>query len=548
NGGTLLGVAPSAPFAFNWASVAAGTYSITVRATGSNGLSTTSAPVSVTVTAPAAPVVALTSPVAGASFVAPASVSIAATATTTQGTISQVEFFNGGTLLGVASSAPFAFNWANVAAGTYSITAKATGSNGLTTTSAPVSVTVTAPAAPVVALTSPVAGASFVAPASVSIAATATTTQGTISQVEFFNGGTLLGADTTAPFSFNWTNAAAGTYSITARATGSNGLATVSAPVNVNVIAPIAPTVLLTAPVNGATFAAPTTLTINANATTTQGTVAQVEFYNGATLLGADTTAPYSFIWTNVAAGSYTLTAKAIGSNTLAATTAPVTITVTAAPTGPVAVGRWPLDAVTGGLTSDSSGNNNHGVVSGTYNLAAGTIGQAIQLNPVNGGVVTQRGVIDPTRSYTVSLWVKLNQTTGTQTFVSLPGNTVSTFYLQLGGWLHGGFVMDVYPSDSTAVEDYAAASTTIPIANQWYHIAGVYDAAAKQVRMYVNGRLEGQVPAPGGSFANTGSLAFGFAKYGGARSDGNDARLDDVRVFNSALTASEVLTVFNAR
>lgn len=107
---------------------------------------------------------------------------------------------------------------------------------------------------------------------------------------------------------------------------------------------------------------------------------------------------------------------------------------------------------------------------------------------------------------------------------------------------------MDVYPSDSTAVEDYAAASTTIPIANQWYHIAGVYDAAAKQVRMYVNGRLEGQVPAPGGSFANTGPLAFGFAKYGGARSDGNDARLDDVRVFNSALTASEVLTVFNAR
>jgi len=310
----------------------------------------------------------------------------------------------------------------------------------------------------------------------------------------------------------------------------------------------VAPVVTLTAPINGTSLAAPATFALNASATSTQGTIVQVEFYNGATLLGTDTTAPYTFSWVNVAAGTYSVTAKAIGSNGLTATSAPVSVTASAAPTGPVAAGRWPLDAVTGGQTADTSGSNNPGTVSGTYNLAVATIGQGIQLDPAAGGIVTQRNVIEPRASFTVSLWVKLTQSSGTQTFVSMPGASVSNFYLQLGGWLNGGFVMDVYPGDTTAVEDYAAASTTIPVANQWYHVTGVHDAAAKQVRIYVNGQLERQVAAPGGTFANAGPLAFGYSKYGGVRSDGNNARLDDIRVFNTALTAADILTVFNSR
>ena len=118
---------------------------------------------------------------------APATVAITATATTTQGTISSVEFYNGATLLGTDTTAPYAFSWANVAAGTYAVTAKAIGSNGTTATSGPVSVVVTTAATPVVSITAPAAGASFVAPATVAITATATTTQGTISSVEFYN-------------------------------------------------------------------------------------------------------------------------------------------------------------------------------------------------------------------------------------------------------------------------------------------------------------------------------------------------------------------------
>ncbi|MBS1809999.1 MAG: discoidin domain-containing protein [Acidobacteria bacterium] len=73
-----------------------------------------------------------------------------------------------------------------------------------------------------------------------------------------------------------------------------------------------APTISLTAPTNNATYAAPASISLTANAADSDGTVTRVEFYQGATKLGEDATTPYSFVWNNVAAGNYTLTARAI--------------------------------------------------------------------------------------------------------------------------------------------------------------------------------------------------------------------------------------------
>jgi cytochrome c peroxidase len=235
----------------------------------------------------------------------------------------------------------------------------------------------------------------------------------------------------------------------------------------------------------------------------------------------------------------------AVGSGGRASAVLPFEHLLLATSGGPVAVGRWPMDGVVGGQTADASGNNNAGVVSGSYTETGGMIGGALQLNAANGGVVTQRSVIDPTRSYTVSVWVNMTNTNGTQTFVSLPGSDVSNFYLQRAGWLNGGFAMDVFSADSSSSAYYVAASTTIPVANRWYHVTGVHDAEARRVRVYVDGRLEAEAAAPNGSFANSGPLAFGYAKYSGTRHDGTDARLDDVRVFNRALTSAEVAAVF---
>ena len=88
------------------------------------------------------PSASLTSPASGATYTAPASITLAATAADSDGTVSKVEFFQGSTKLGEAASAPYSFTWANVAAGTYSLTAKATDNAGATATSPAVSVTV----------------------------------------------------------------------------------------------------------------------------------------------------------------------------------------------------------------------------------------------------------------------------------------------------------------------------------------------------------------------------------------------------------------------
>jgi glucose/arabinose dehydrogenase len=92
------------------------------------------------------------------------------------------------------------------------------------------------------------------------------------------------------------------------------------------------PVVNITSPANNAVFTAPAAVNINATATDGDGSVIKVEFFNGSNKLGEDSTSPYSFAWNNVAAGSYSLTAKATD-NAGGVTTSPaVAITVQAAP------------------------------------------------------------------------------------------------------------------------------------------------------------------------------------------------------------------------
>jgi regulation of enolase protein 1 (concanavalin A-like superfamily) len=87
-----------------------------------------------------------------------------------------------------------------------------------------------------------------------------------------------------------------------------------------------APTVALTSPANGASVTAGSPVTLAATASSTTATIAKVEFFDGAAKLGEDTTAPYTFTWTSPAPGSHTITAKAIDSFGVAATSAPINI------------------------------------------------------------------------------------------------------------------------------------------------------------------------------------------------------------------------------
>jgi hypothetical protein len=186
------------------------------------------------------------------------------------------------------------------------------------------------PQPPTVALTSPANGATFSAPATIDLAANASDTDDGVAEVQFFAGQTLIGTDTTSPYTATWSNVAAGTYTLTAVARDQGGLTTTSASRTVTVTTTTnqPPTAALTAPANGATFTAPASVTISANASDTDGTVARVDFYSGTSLLGSDTTSPYSFTWSNVPAGTYSLTAVALDNAGAQTTSAARTITV----------------------------------------------------------------------------------------------------------------------------------------------------------------------------------------------------------------------------
>ncbi len=79
--------------------------------------------------------VSLTAPFNGQGFLAPASITLAANASSATGTITTVGFYNGTNLLGSATNAPYAYMWANVTTGSYSLTAQAMDNSGAVSTS-----------------------------------------------------------------------------------------------------------------------------------------------------------------------------------------------------------------------------------------------------------------------------------------------------------------------------------------------------------------------------------------------------------------------------
>ena len=179
--------------------------------------------------------------------------------------------------------------------------------------------------APTVTLTGPANGEVVQAPGTVLLVADVVDTDGTINKVDFYQGTTLLGTSTTFPYFYNWTNAPYGNYSITAKATDNNGAETVSAPVNW--IVNSAPSVSITSPVNSAMFAPASNVSINASASDPDGTISKVDFYQGTTLIGTDSTSPFSISWNNVALGASVLTAQATDNRGVVATSSAVTVT-----------------------------------------------------------------------------------------------------------------------------------------------------------------------------------------------------------------------------
>lgn len=140
-GATSLGTDNSAPYSVTTTTLAVGTHTLTARATAANGQSATSPGVNVTISAaPTSPVVAITAPTNNATLNT-TNVTITATATFEGGTVDMIEFFDGTAFLNMVHGQPFTIT-ANLAPGAHVLTAKATANTGASSTSAPVSITI----------------------------------------------------------------------------------------------------------------------------------------------------------------------------------------------------------------------------------------------------------------------------------------------------------------------------------------------------------------------------------------------------------------------
>ncbi|MFA7293610.1 MAG: Ig-like domain-containing protein, partial [Rhodocyclaceae bacterium] len=236
--GNPIGSATASPWSIVWASPPLGTHTLTARATDSLGAQTTSAARTVTLSETnLPPTVSLTAPANNAAFIAPATVTVTANAAAPEanGTVASVEFLANGSPIGSSTTRPYTLAWSVATPGSYQLTARATDEQGASTTSAIRTVTVLANQAPAVSLTSPTAGQSFNAPATIQLAAEATDPDNALAKVEFFQNGSLIATVLNPPYASTWENVTAGSYQITARATDALGAETSTAPITIGV-------------------------------------------------------------------------------------------------------------------------------------------------------------------------------------------------------------------------------------------------------------------------------------------------------------------------
>lgn len=198
----------------------------------------------------------------------------------------------------------------------------------------------TAPAAPPqVRLLVPSGHAPFASPATVPLAAEASDADGDLALVEFYSGDVKIGEDASAPYEFNWTRVAAGSYTLSALAFDRTGQARRSAPVAVEVaLGDRLPTVRLSTDAAGGTLATPTALTLQAEASDAEGPVVRVEFFDGdadPVKLGTTTTAPHRLFLPDVAPGSHTYTARVTDSAGQTVTSDAVSLSVFTEPVPP---------------------------------------------------------------------------------------------------------------------------------------------------------------------------------------------------------------------
>jgi hypothetical protein len=233
---------------------------------------------------------------------------------------------------------------------------------------------------------------------------------------------------------------------------------------------------------------------------------------------------------TGLNAGTYHATVALDRGEGVDRTTIPVVLRV-AAPADHL-VGAWSFDEASGATASDSSGHGNDGHIDGAQHTTVGLYGSALAFDSASDTVeVPDSDSLHVTDGVTIEGWVRPNVLSGPmRTLAAKQGDDELAWGLFAAG--PGGL-----PSGhaTTDVERYARGTAKVALTPTWTHLATTYDGS--RIRLYVNGRLVAITAQKGALITGSGPLSIG--NFCG---DWFDGLVDEVRVYDRALTAGEIL------
>ncbi|WP_431898405.1 LamG-like jellyroll fold domain-containing protein [Nonomuraea sp. bgisy101] len=203
--------------------------------------------------------------------------------------------------------------------------------------------------------------------------------------------------------------------------------------------------------------------------------------------------------------------------------------------------GHWAMDEGQGTLAADAAQAHPATLYGATW--TSGRTGTALKL--AGAYAQTSGPVIDTSRNFTVSAWARLTGTAASATAVTQEGGRTGAFALQYAK-ANDRWALTMAGSDADGAPVVRALSAAAPRLNEWTHLAGVYDSAAGQVSLYVNGKLEATV-AVSPPWNATGPLTIGRGKVNGAASEHWPGDVDEVRVYGRAMFADEIADLVNS-
>ncbi|HEX7569894.1 MAG TPA: LamG domain-containing protein [Verrucomicrobiae bacterium] len=218
-----------------------------------------------------------------------------------------------------------------------------------------------------------------------------------------------------------------------------------------------------------------------------------------------------------------------------------------AAPNNSDCKALWTFDRGIGAGAIDTSGNGNDAILTGSGALWTADAKVGASALKLTGDSYAQSSgpVVNTTNSFTAAVWVKSDAFSkdafrGYQTVLSIDGKVASGFYLQLVPGEENRFSFTRQDRDAFPSMPTRAMAASAVVVGRWYHIAGVYDASQKTMALYVDGKLQEVVPY-NSAWQATGSTAIGRGKYDGNNVDFMSGTVDDVRIYDVALSPLDI-------